>query len=99
MTGRYFISWRRKCKIRMYTHAACNLHPHQLQRKFLKYSSNAVDKDNAPKQQLAYLSDRIRFNEDKPQLYRTVLDWNKEDELSYKLEDPINVDVRRNKMD
>jgi hypothetical protein len=50
---------------------------------------------NVPKQQVAMLTDRIRFNEGRAQLYGTVLDWNSLGELNCEVEDPENVDARR----
>ena len=66
-----------------------------LQRKFLVLLSEAVGKADAPKQQLAFLTDRVRFNEMKPQVYGTVLDWNEKGELGCDTEDPSNLDARR----
>lgn len=48
-----------------------------------------------PKTQVAFLTDRIRFNEIKPQVYGTVLDWDEKGELSCKVEDPAILDSRR----
>jgi NAD(P)-dependent dehydrogenase (short-subunit alcohol dehydrogenase family) len=36
----------------------------------------ASESGDAPKRQVALLTDRIRFNEDRPQIYGTVFDWN-----------------------
>lgn len=66
-----------------------------LQRKFLVLLSEAVRKGDAPQQQLAFLTDRIRFNEMKPQVYGTVLDWNERGELACDIEDPPGLDARR----
>ena len=76
-------------------HAICTP---ELQRKFHRLISTAVEQGDAPKPQLAYLTDRIRFNEGKPQLYGTVLDWNEQGELSCVVEDPANLDARRAEM-
>jgi len=43
----------------------------------------------------AGLEDRIRFNEDRPQRYGTVLDWNAAGELGCEVEDPAGLDARR----
>ena len=51
-----------------------------------------------PKAQVAFLIDRIRFNENKPQMYGTVLDWNEQGELSCVVEDPVHLDARRRDM-
>jgi hypothetical protein len=66
-----------------------------LQRKFLALVSQAADSGEVPKLQAALLTDRIRFNEDKPQVYGTVLDWDEHGNLSSLVEDPANVDARR----
>ena len=73
-------------------HAICTP---SLQRKFLALLSEAVRNADAPQQQLAFLTDRIRFNEMKPQVYGTVLDWNEGGELACDIEDPPNLDLRR----
>lgn len=66
-----------------------------LQRKFLALLSEAVQNADAPQQQLAFLTDRVRFNELKPQVYGTILDWNETGELACDVEDPSNLDARR----
>ena len=76
-------------------HAICTP---ELQRKFLIFLAKASASGDAPKRQVALLTDRIRFNENKPQIYGTVLDWNENGELSCEVEDPINLDVRRKVM-
>lgn len=68
----------------------------ELQRKFLTLLTMASDIAEAPKPQVAFLTDRIRFNENRPQVYGTVLDWNENGELSCDVEDPANLDNRRN---
>ena len=73
-------------------HAICTP---DLQRKFLAVLQRASERGDVPKRQVAFLTDRIRFNENKPQLYGTVLDWNERGELSCELEDPENIDARR----
>ncbi len=64
-----------------------------LQRKFL--AALAAAGGEAPGKHLAFLTDRIRFNEGKPQVYGTVLDWNEYGELSCEVEDPAGLDARR----
>lgn len=66
-----------------------------LQKKFLALLVDAAEHGNAPIKQVALLTDRIRFNENKPQMYGTVLDWNEKGELSCEVEDPANLDARR----
>jgi hypothetical protein len=51
-----------------------------------------------PKSQVAFLTDRIRFNENRPRVYATVLDWDEKGALSCVVEDPPNLDARRRKM-
>lgn len=67
----------------------------ELQRKFLTLLAKAAESGDAPKAQVAFLTDRIRFNENRPQVYGTVLGWNEDGELSCEIEDPANVDERR----
>ncbi len=66
-----------------------------LQRKFLTLLTEASERGDAPKSQVAFLTDRIRFNENKPQVYGTVLDWNEQGELGCEIEDAEQVDIRR----
>ena len=66
-----------------------------LQRKFLALLTKAAEAGDVPLRQVAYLTDRIRFNENRPQVYGTVLDWNEQGELACELADPANVDLRR----
>ncbi|MEM8829691.1 MAG: DUF6624 domain-containing protein [Cyanobacteria bacterium P01_G01_bin.19] len=58
-----------------------------LQRKFLKAMTEAAAKGDVPKRQVAMLTDRIRFNEGRPQIYGTVLDWDKNGVLGCEIED------------
>lgn len=69
-----------------------------LQRRFLTLVTQAAENGEVPKAQVAFLIDRIRFNEDKPQIYGTVLDWDEKGELSCVVEDPVNLDARRREM-
>lgn len=73
-------------------HANCTP---QLQRAFLARLSEVAEKGDAPKRQVAFLTDRIRFNENRPQVYATVLDWDENGELSCAVEDPANLNARR----
>ncbi len=66
-----------------------------LQRKFLKYLSESEERGEATKKQVAWLTDRIRFNEGKPQVYGTVYDWNESGELYCEVEEPERVDQLR----
>lgn len=67
----------------------------ELQRKFLMLLAKASVKGDVPRMQVAFLTDRIRFNENKPQVYGTVLDWNETGELACEVDDPANLDLRR----
>ena len=70
-----------------------------LQRKFFKLLTVAVMQEEAPKKQAALLADRIRFNEGRPQIYGTVLDWNETGELDCELQNPAMVDELRKAVD
>jgi len=76
-------------------HAICTP---SLQRKFLEYISKAAASGDVPQKQVALLTDRIRFNEGKPQIYGTVLDWDEKGELTCELENPEKVDELREKV-
>ena len=67
----------------------------ELQRGFLLALEDAAKSGDVPKKQVALLTDRIRFNEGKPQIYGTVLDWNEHGELNCDVEDPEHIDFRR----
>ena len=73
-------------------HAICTP---ELQRRFLHLLKEAAAVGDAPMKQVALLSDRIRSNEGKPQVYGTVLDWNEDGELNCELENPDRVDELR----
>lgn len=65
-------------------------------RKCLKLLENAVSENKANPINLAYLTDRIAVSENKPQLYGTQFDWDKNGELSPNLfDDLIKVNERR----
>ncbi|HYD31996.1 MAG TPA: DUF6624 domain-containing protein [Azospirillaceae bacterium] len=66
-----------------------------LQRNFLAAMTQAAEAGEVPARQAAFLTDRIRFNEGKPQVYGTVLDWGEDGELRCDLDDPAAVDARR----
>jgi hypothetical protein len=56
----------------------------------------AVARNDAPRWQLALLTDRIRWLEGKPQVYGTQFDWDANGELNpLPIEDAANVDARR----
>lgn len=66
------------------------------QRHCLRCLERAVAVNDAPGWQEAYLTDRIRMNEQRPQIFGTQLDWDAEGELSpWEIEVPAEVDKRR----
>lgn len=67
----------------------------ELQRKFLKYLTDAENEGDVPPKQVALLTDRIRFNEGKTQIYGTVYDWNGKGELTCEVENLVNIDEIR----
>lgn len=66
-----------------------------LQRKFLGLLEAAARRGDVPTRQVAMLTDRIRFNEDRPQVYGTVFDWDENGEFGCRVEDDGNLDQRR----
>ena len=73
-------------------HAICTP---ALQRRFRDSLAAAVEQSEAPARQLAWLEDRIRFNEGRPQRYGTVFDWNEHGELVCRVERDEGLDARR----
>lgn len=73
-------------------HAICTP---ELQRHFLAALTDAAAAGEATLKQVAMLTDRIRFHEGRPQVYGLVFDWDENGELNCVLEDPANVDARR----
>jgi hypothetical protein len=69
----------------------------ELQRAVLPLLEAAIARGTVPPQQAAYLEDRIRFFEDRPQRYGTQLDWDEGGQLTPMpgIEDEPNVDARR----
>jgi hypothetical protein len=66
------------------------------QRRCQRLLAAAVDDGRAPRRHLAYLTDRIRFNERRPQVYGTIHDWDAEGAMSpWPIEDLEGVDERR----
>jgi hypothetical protein len=69
-------------------------HP-ALQRRVLELLKASPPHD-LPRSQIAYLEDRIRTLEGRPQLYGTQFDWDDHGEMSpMPIEDPARVDERR----
>jgi hypothetical protein len=70
------------------------------QRRCLTLIEHAIAQGDAPAYQAAYLTDRIRTFEGRPQLYGTQFDWDDKGEMSPKpIEDEANVDARRASVD
>lgn len=68
----------------------------QLQRKCLPLLQRAVADGEAEPVQFAYLEDRIRFFERRPQRYGTQFDWDENGRMNpWTLEDPDKVDEYR----
>ncbi len=68
----------------------------RFQRRCLGLLRDAVRRADAPPRHEAYLTDRIRFNERRAQVYGTVFDWDETGELSpWPIEGAGEVDQRR----
>jgi hypothetical protein len=69
------------------------------QRRCLDLLEAAVVEGQAPPAYAAYLTDRIRFNERRPQVYGTVFDWDADGQLSpWEIDEVEGVDVRRERV-
>ncbi len=69
------------------------------QKKCLELIHEAVSKGDMPIQAEVYLTDRICFNERRPQIYGTSFDWDEDGHLSpWTTEQPGGVDIRREKV-
>ncbi|MBK8452312.1 MAG: DUF6624 domain-containing protein [Thiofilum sp.] len=66
-----------------------------LQRKFLATLNVAAARGEVTQRQLAFLLDRVRFNQGQAQFYGTFLDWDTKGELSAEIEQPETLDERR----
>ncbi len=66
----------------------------ELQKKCLELIEQLSPDENDSRQR-AYLTDRIRLREDKPQIYGTQYHWQGEDLVLYDIEDLANLDERR----
>lgn len=67
-----------------------------LQRTCMAHIARAVQENEAPPPYFAFLTDRILYNQRKPQQFGTVFDWDEDDELSpWIIDDEDNVDERR----
>jgi len=68
----------------------------EFQRKCLHILSEAVESGEVPAAQVAYLEDRIRVFEERPQRYGTQFDWDGSGVLNpHPIEDPKRVDEYR----
>lgn len=68
----------------------------EFQRYCLELIRQAVQQGEMPPQLEAYLTDRILFNERKPQMYGTIYDWDEHGEMSpWPIQDPDTIDTRR----
>ena len=69
------------------------------QRHCLELIRHAVKQGDMPPHTEAYLTDRIRFNERRLQVYGTIFDWDEEGNMSpWPIEQPGGVDIRRRNM-
>ena len=66
-----------------------------LQRKFLAVLNVAAARGEVTQRHLAFLLDRVRFNQDQPQFYGTFLDWDAKGELSAEIEQIETLEERR----
>lgn len=66
-----------------------------LQRKFLGALNVAAARGEVTQRQLAFLLDRVRFNQGQPQFYGTFLDWDAQGELSAEIEQADTLEERR----
>lgn len=83
------------------SHAAWRIVQHAIgdpdfQRSCISAIEKSVAEDEAPLAQLAFLVDRVRYFEGKPQVYGTQFDWDENGVLNpWPIEDPEHVDERR----
>ncbi len=71
----------------------------RFQRRCLRLLRDAVTRGDAPARQEAFLTDRIRFNERRHQVYSTIFDWDEDGVLSpWTIEAPDGVDERRTRV-
>jgi hypothetical protein len=83
------------------SHAAWRIIQHAIgdppfQRACVPAIEESVAKGEAPLAQLAFLVDRVRYFEGRPQIYGTHFDWDDNGEMNpWQIEDPEHVDERR----
>ncbi len=65
-------------------------------RKCLSLLKQATEDDQIPARMVAFLTDSIRYHEQKPQMYGLAADWNRQGELTFgEIEDEERVNERR----
>jgi|HubBroStandDraft_6_1064221.scaffolds.fasta_scaffold01844_7 hypothetical protein len=83
------------------SHAAWRIVQHSIsdppfQRLCLQAIRSAIEREEAPLAQFAFLEDRIRFFEGRPQVYGTQFHWDENGEMNpWPIEDAERVDERR----
>jgi len=85
------------------SHAAWRIVQHAIgdppfQRSCIAAIEKSIGEGESPLAQLAFLVDRVRYFEGKPQIYGTQFDWDENGALSpWPIEDPEHVDERRSR--
>lgn len=69
-----------------------------LQHKSLACLAEAVSRGDAPAWHQAFLQDRILANQEKPQLYGAIWDWDENGELSTRVDDWSRANERRRRL-
>jgi hypothetical protein len=83
------------------SHAAWRIIQHAIgdppfQRACIPAIEKSVADGEAPQAQLAFLVDRVRYFEGRPQIYGTQFDWDENGEMNpWQIEDPEHLDERR----
>ncbi|MGK4569365.1 DUF6624 domain-containing protein [Flavobacterium sp. 3HN19-14] len=73
-------------------------HDVTFQAKVLKAMRKEYEKGNADSKYYAFLYDRVKKNQNKPQLYGSQISWDTGSPLPYNLENPAEVNQRRKAM-
>ncbi len=71
----------------------------KFQNKVLKAMRKELNYKNVSSRNFAYLYDRVKKNQNKPQLYGTQISWTTGKALPYNLKNPQEVNIRRMKME
>jgi hypothetical protein len=85
------------------SHAAWRVVQHAIGDQSFQHSclaaiEKSVTDDEAPMAQFAFLVDRVRYFEGRPQIYGTQFDWDENGEMNpWQIEDPEHVDERRSR--